>query len=116
MITVNDLSLEGKDEYINESIHYLGAKFEVHHNQVSFLNGWRAEGSRGILRCSTTTTVTSRGVSARGRCSPLPDGGCDGDDLSNLLVQVLMLEGTHVLVPLGTIVVAAPLFALMCDA
>ena len=34
---------------------------EVHHNQVSFLNRSRAEGSRGILRCSATTTVNSRG-------------------------------------------------------
>jgi hypothetical protein len=33
----------------------------VHHNQVSFLNRSRAEGRRGILRCSTTT-ATSRGA------------------------------------------------------
>jgi hypothetical protein len=39
---------------------YLRAELEVHHDQVSFLNRSRAEGRRGILRCSTTTT--SRGA------------------------------------------------------
>jgi hypothetical protein len=40
----------------------LGVKLEVYHNQVSFLSRSRAEGRRGILHCSTTPAMTSRGV------------------------------------------------------
>src|SRR6266852_3889545 len=57
-----DLSLGYRNKYINEGIQYLGAKLKLHRNQVTFLNRSRAEGRRGILRCSTTTTVTSRGA------------------------------------------------------
>ena len=57
-----DLSLGDRNKYINEGISNLGAKLEVYHNQVSFLSRSRAEGRRGILRCSATITVTSRGA------------------------------------------------------
>ena len=133
-----DVSLGDRKKYIN------GGNLSFHHNQVGFPNRSHAdslaEDRRGILGCSTattsrvavdtTTSLAGRFIALlprRNRClsfRPVRSAGADFRDrarllsargCSSLLFDVGGCSHLH-LYPFGTIVVAAPLFVLVCDA